>query len=85
MLQRVEKVLVGEFCFFVAQRAELGLVAEAGPLLHGVVQLAEGVGDLHAAYKALKALHQARVRATGRIGMKGHLQDELLIFKNTRP
>ena len=47
----------------VAARQLLGLLVEAAALLVGVVELAEGVGDLDPADERLQALDQARLGA----------------------
>ncbi len=61
MLQSDEEVLVHRLRLLVAGRPQASLLEEALSLLLGVVELAEGVGDLAAGQEALEALHQAGV------------------------
>ena len=67
VLQGGEEVLVEAVEFLVAvAAAELLLLLEAAALLQGVVELGEGVGDLHAAQEGLEALD---VRGVVRLGL----------------
>ena len=61
MLHRLEEVFVKLVGLFVAGLERGELTHEALALVVGVVQLAEGVGALHAADEAFEALDEARV------------------------
>src|SRR3954471_18725707 len=58
VLQRADEVLVVGLRLLVALGRQLALRLEAGALLVRVVQLGEGIGELHAGGKALPALDQ---------------------------
>src|SRR5918995_970619 len=65
--ERFDEGLVELMGLLVAARHLGGLLLETAPLLVGVVELGEGVGDLHAAGEGLPALDHARLR-TVRLG-----------------
>ena len=59
MLQGHQKILIHSLRLLIAQKGPQPLLLlEALPLLDGVIELSEGVGDLHPAGKGLEALHQ---------------------------
>ena len=63
VLERCEERLVEGLGLVVAGGGEAHLRLEALALHVGVVELGEGVGDLHAAGEGLEALDQARLGA----------------------
>ena len=65
LLERAHEVLVVGLGLLVALGRVAALLLEAGALLVGVVELGEGVGELHPAGEALEALHQAGLGAVG--------------------
>ena len=61
MLESTQVVFVHRVRLFVAGGRRLALLLEARALVVGIVQLAEGVGDLHAGDEELEAFDHARV------------------------
>ena len=60
-LERAQVVLVQRMRLLVAGRAIAARRQQALALIVRIVELAEGVADLHAGHEGLEALHQARV------------------------
>src|SRR2546427_9027240 len=63
VLERPDEVLVQLLCLRVARGAQPRLLLEAAPLLLGIVQLAERVGELALLDEQLPPLHARRITA----------------------
>ena len=71
--KRAQEVLVESHGFFVAGGLVAGLLLEAAALVHGVVQLGEGVADLLAHDDGLEALDDERV-VRAALGQRAQLE-----------